>query len=109
MKLFPASAKKTLNMFLQQGELAQVGLDEMGAPEANAAEFQSQGVVDMLEKLTDKFIDERTALEKEEVNAKHAYEMLMQNLKEEIHQAVKDKHHRQLSRTKKLQLKADEK
>ena len=37
-----------------------------------------QGVVDMLEKLHDKFEDERTDLEKEESNARHAYEMLIQ-------------------------------
>ncbi len=32
----------------------------------------------MLEKLHDKFEDERTDLEKEESNARHAYEMLIQ-------------------------------
>ena len=36
----------------------------------------------MLEKLHDKFEDERTDLEKEESNARHAYEMLIQVLGE---------------------------
>ena len=40
--------------------------------------YSFQGVVDMLEKLHDKFEDERTDLEKEESNARHAYEMLIQ-------------------------------
>ena len=43
----------------------------MSAPEANAYEFQSHGVIEMLEKLLDKFIDERTTLEKEEMNSKY--------------------------------------
>ena len=38
---------------------------------------RSQGVVDMLEKLHDKFEDERTDLEKEESNARHAYRVGM--------------------------------
>ena len=36
----------------------------------------------MLEKLHDKFEDERTDLEKEESNARHAYEMLIQVIAE---------------------------
>merc|ERR1719456_1306930 len=79
LSLIPASAKKTINLFLQQGE-SDEGL-AVSAPEANAYEFQSSGVVEMLEKLLDKFIDERTTLEKEEMNSKHAYDMLMQDLK----------------------------
>ena len=51
-------------------------------PSDHRYEFQSQGVVDMLEKLHDKFEDERTDLEKEESNARHAYEMLIQVLGE---------------------------
>merc|ERR1719388_248547 len=56
----------------------------VSAPQANAYEFQSSGIVDMLEKLKDKFEDERTDLEKEESNARHAYEMLMQDLTAQI-------------------------
>ena len=41
-------------------------------------------VVDMLEKLHDKFEDERTDLEKEESNARHAYEMLIQDLTAQV-------------------------
>merc|ERR1719324_494891 len=76
LELIPAEAKRTIEAFIQQ-----MGPDEglaVSAPEANAYEFQSSGVVEMLEKLLDKFIDERTTLEKEEMNSKHAYDMLMQ-------------------------------
>merc|ERR1719333_1368948 len=76
LSLIPAEAKKTIDLFLAQDP---EGL-AVSAPEANAYEFQSSGVVEMLEKLLDKFIDERTTLEKEEMNSKHAYDMLMQDL-----------------------------
>jgi len=67
LKLIPDSAKKTLDLFLQQGEDDDESL-AVTAPEANGYEFQSSGVVEMLEKLLDKFIDERTTLQKEEMN-----------------------------------------
>ena len=38
----------------------------MSAPEADGYEFQSHGIIEVLEKLLDKFIDERTTTEKEE-------------------------------------------
>merc|ERR1719352_1315608 len=58
-RFIPDSAKKVISAFLAQG--AELGEDPMSvsAPESNAYEFQSQGVVDMLEKLHDKFEDER--------------------------------------------------
>merc|ERR1719324_1194039 len=79
----------------------------VSAPEANAYEFQSSGVVEMLEKLLDKFIDERTTLEKEEMNSKHAYDMLMQDLKAQIAQATQDRDEKAETKAKKLQAKAD--
>jgi len=54
------------------------------APEAYAYEYRSSGVLDMLQKLKDKFVDERTALEKEELQKRHAHEMLTQDLKKSI-------------------------
>merc|ERR1719498_240054 len=76
LKGVPASAKRVVEAFLQQSQdpLA------VSAPEANAYEFQSGGVVDMLEKLQDKFRDERTSLEREEMDAKHAFEQMAQDL-----------------------------
>merc|ERR1719386_423668 len=54
--------------------------EDLGAPEANAYEFQSGGVVAMLEKLLHKFEDELFALEKAEMNAQANYDMLAQKL-----------------------------
>merc|ERR1712151_1307045 len=73
----------------------------------NAYEFQSSGVIEMLEKLLDKFIDERTNLEKEEMNSKHAYDMLMQDLKAQIAQATSDRDEKAEFKAATLQSKAD--
>merc|ERR1719171_1992932 len=61
----------------------------------------------MLEKLLDKFIDERTTLEKEDMNSKHAYDMLMQDLKAQIAQATQDRDEKAETKAAKLQAKAD--
>jgi len=108
LQLIPAEAKKAIDAFIQQDqeEWAPEGL-AVSAPEANAYEFQSNGVIEMLEKLLDKFIDERTTLEKEEMNSKHAYDMLMQDLNAQIAQATKDRDEKAESKAKALQAKAD--
>ena len=43
----------------------------VSAPEAKAYEFQSGAVIQMLVKLLDKSIAERTTLETEDINSKH--------------------------------------
>mmetsp|Transcript_4595 Transcript_4595/g.7443 ORF Transcript_4595/g.7443 Transcript_4595/m.7443 type:complete len:669 (+) Transcript_4595:54-2060(+) len=103
LHLIPAEAKKAIDLFLMQDP---EGL-AVSAPEANAYEFQSSGVIEMLEKLLDKFIDERTSLEKEEMNSKHAYDMLMQDLNAQIAQATQDRDEKAETKAKKLQAKAD--
>jgi hypothetical protein len=82
LKLVPAQSKKALTNFLQQDpELA------YAAPEANAYEFQSGGVVEMLEKLNDEFSSKKTDLEKEELGAQQAYEQIRQQLADNIENA----------------------
>jgi len=104
LSLIPKEAKQAIDAFLQQG--GEEGL-AVSAPEANAYEFQSSGVVEMLEKLLDKFIDERTTLQKEEMNSKHAYDMLMQDLNAQIAQATQDRDEKAETKAKTLQAKAD--
>jgi len=106
LALIPKEAKKAIDLFLETGEDEPEGL-AVSAPEANAYEFQSHGIIEMLEKLLDKFIDERTTLEKEEMNSKHAYDMLMQDLKAQIAQATQDRDQKAETKAKKLQAKAD--
>jgi sugar-specific transcriptional regulator TrmB len=82
LKLVPVASKKALTAFLQQApEL------DVAAPEANAYEFQSGGVVDMLEKLNDEFSNKKTELEKEELGAQQGFEQIMQQLADNIENA----------------------
>jgi hypothetical protein len=77
MPLVPAHEKALITSFLAASS-------EAGAPEANAYEFQSGGIVAVLEKLKLKFEDQRLALEKEEMSAKASYEVLLQQLTDDI-------------------------
>jgi len=106
LSLIPAEAKRAIDAFVQEDQEDYAGL-AVSAPEANAYEFQSSGVVEMLTKLLDKFVDERTTLEKEEMNSKHAYDMLMQDLNAQVAQAEKDRDAKAESKAKALQAKAD--
>merc|ERR1719161_2692328 len=84
-------AKSTLLSFLAESQssermLAQdVGL-EVTAPEAAVYEGQSGGIIDMMEQLSAKLEDEKETLEKEEANARHSYDMMMQSLTDKIEQ-----------------------
>merc|ERR1712038_1288050 len=104
LTLIPKEAKEAINVFLQQEP--DEGL-AVSAPEAYGYEFQSQGVIEMLEKLLDKFIGERTVLEKEEMNSVQAFEMLIQDLTAQLEQANQDRTEKAETKAKKLQAKAD--
>jgi hypothetical protein len=106
MSLIPDAAKRAIEAFVQQDP---EGTDYMAvqSPESAAYEFQSQGIIEMLEKLLDKFIGERTTLEKDEMNSRHAYEMLMQDLKNQISFATKDREEKAAYKAKTLQKKSD--
>merc|ERR1719460_2300634 len=60
-------------------------------PQANAYEGQAGGIVDMLNGLKEKFEDEQSDLEKKEMNAKNAHEMLAADLKSQIKDATEDR------------------
>jgi len=85
LKRVPASAKRTIVAFLAVDKQDPLSVS---APEAAAYEFQSGGIVTMLEKLEDKFKAELDGFEKEELNAKHSYMMLVQELVNQIEQAT---------------------
>jgi len=104
LELIPKEAKNAISIFLEQDPAEGLAVT---APEAYGYEFQSQGVIEMLEKLLDKFIDERTVLEKEEMNSKHAFDMLIQDLTAQIEQAKQDREEKAETKAKKLQAKAD--
>jgi len=103
MKLIPSDAKRAIDAFLQEPD---EGL-AVSAPEANAYEFQSSGVIDMLEKLLDKFIAERTTLLKEEANKKHDWQMMTQDLQASLAQGEQDKTEKSQAKAAALQARAD--
>jgi cell division septum initiation protein DivIVA len=104
ISLIPEEAKRTIDAFLEQND--QEGLTS-GAPEAYGYEFQSAGVIEMLDKLLDKFVGERTQLEKEEMNNKNAYVMTKTDLEGSIKQATQDVAEKTALKGKILEAKAD--
>ena len=66
--------------------------------DAAGYEFQSHGIIEMLEQLLNKFIDKRMETEKSEMNSRHALEMLMQDLHAQIDQSTTDRGRRWRSR-----------
>mmetsp|Transcript_162138 Transcript_162138/g.296040 ORF Transcript_162138/g.296040 Transcript_162138/m.296040 type:complete len:690 (-) Transcript_162138:85-2154(-) len=77
LRLLPQPAKKALWAFMQQAQPEELSYE---APEANAYEFQSGGVIDILQKLKLEFSKKKMELDKEELQTQHAYEMLKQSL-----------------------------
>jgi len=84
----PEKVQRTVSAFLEMttGEEGMLP----GAPEANAYEFQSGGIVELLEKLHDEFSTKKTEAEKEEMNSRHAHEMVSQDLSDSIENAESD-------------------
>jgi chromosome segregation ATPase len=107
-KLFPAESRKIINAFLTMGTDESHGL-KASAPEANAYEFQSQGVVDMLDKLLGKFDEERTLLEEEETEAVHSFDMLKADLDNQLSAARAANSEKSQAKAKALQGAADSK
>jgi len=76
------------------------------APKPKTYEFQSGGVISMLESLQDKFVDERNTLESEEQAKKHAFELLAQRLEAQAVQSNKEEQEKTQFKAKKMQTKA---
>jgi len=104
LSLMPESAKQSIASFLSDSDS---GID-VSAPEANAYEFQSGGIVDMLEGLLDKFIAKKTALEKEESESKQAFEMLLSDLTAMIARSTEERDTSKATKSKKLGKKASD-
>lgn len=80
-KLPPAAVRKVAAFLALQQK------GRTGAPELDSLEFSSDRIEDMLNELRDKFTDERSKLEKEEMTLHHAHQSLMQELTTMISQA----------------------
>jgi predicted nucleic acid-binding Zn-ribbon protein len=86
LKMLPMLAKRTLLAFLNSD--AKQDPLSVSAPQAAAYESQSGGVVEMLEKLLDKFRAELDGYQKEEMNSKFNYQTLYQELVSNIDEAT---------------------
>merc|ERR1719321_1917244 len=104
LRLVPISTKHALMSFLQQGQDPSA---TYSAPEANAYEFQSGGIVDMLEKLKKQFKNQKLGLEEEEMDAVHGYENIMQELTDNIENAEAEIARRSKVKAEREQDKAD--
>jgi len=100
------AAKQQIKAFLAQADPDEDFLSRR-APEANAYEFQSGGVVEMLEKLLDKFVEEKRDLEKEEMNAQHSFEMIKQDLTDNVENATAEAADRSALKSKREQAAAN--
>merc|ERR1719352_1611660 len=78
----PGSVKPLIAALMQAEDLDE--LDQPTNPPVAAYEAQSGGVVEMLEKLLEEFRGEISALEKEEMETKHAYDLLALSLSDQI-------------------------
>jgi len=93
-KISPTEASQYLDAFLKgHEERAPVNslLMESQVPEAAGYEFQSGGVVSLLEKLEDQFKEERNTLKMEELKKKNSFKTLVAGLDSENSDAKKDK------------------
>jgi len=81
----PVQAKSIISAFLGMNQDS-----EFEPPEAKAYEAQSGGIIEMLKKLLDEFRAKLGQCQKEEMNSKHAYNMVQQDLVDSIENANKD-------------------
>jgi len=117
LRLVPWTTKKALSAFLQESSnpLDDHAVDALGnedglsvsAPEANAYEFQSGGVVQMLEKLKSQFDTEKRSLEQEMLEAQNAFQMVMQQLTDNVENGEHEISERSAMRAQTEQEKAD--
>jgi len=104
----PAQAQSMIAAFL--GIMGKDMLDDMGgAPEANAYEFQSGGIISMLKKLKDEFRTKLADCQKEEMNSKHAYDMVVQDLVDTIENSNASIEEKKITRARKQEKAAQDK
>merc|ERR1719456_143964 len=92
----PAHAKKVITAFLQRDSepmsaLMQDAAEMIAAPEAAGFEGSSGGILQMISDLEAKFNDERDDLEKKEAEERHSYDMLAQELTDQIEAALAER------------------
>lgn len=84
----PSNVQRTLAAFVDMNSGADFLTQD--APEANAYEFQSGGILDLLKKLREDFTSKRSEAEKGEMNSKAASELMCQDLYDQIENMKSD-------------------
>jgi len=102
LNLIPEDAKKAIDAFFQDAD--EFSEDQ---PATAAYEHQSQGIIDMLEKLLNKFVDELRDMEKEEGESLHAFEMLIDDMNAQIDDSTRRRNEKAEEKALKLQAKAE--
>jgi hypothetical protein len=82
---------------------------EIPNPQAAAFEGSSGGIIDLVEKIGEKFTEELRALEKAEFNAKSAHQMMQKDLKGQIAQAKMERGMKETTKAKTLEDEAEAK
>merc|ERR1719420_1130202 len=103
----PSHAKQVITAFLQRDSepmsaLMQDAQEMIAAPEAAAFEGSSGGILTMIEDLESKFNDERDDLEKSEAEDRHTYDMLAQELTDQLEAAIRERKSQFSTKNKKL-------
>merc|ERR1719262_1073522 len=75
----------------------------LGTPQANAAEFQSSGIVDLFKKINGDFDEKLTALQKQEMQDKHSHTLLMADLTTQKNVATASHQEKSEARSKALE------
>jgi len=89
----PESAVQVLRSFIEKSSRTR-SEDDLSAPEGNKFESQSGGVVEMMERLTERLEDQKTTLEQEFVKARGAYQMTQQTLTDQLDRDLTLRNHK---------------
>lgn len=113
----PDAVQRSIAAFIEmstdgpQANFNDGGEEQLGyeAPEANAYESQSGGILDLLKKLKKEFTEKRSEAEKAEMNSQGAFNMISQDLHDQIEANTKDVADKSESKESKTEQKADDK
>merc|ERR1719487_1315568 len=94
---------------LQEAEDEGISIEQPSAPSAAAFEGSSGGIIELVEKIGDKFMEEKRDLEKREFNAKSAFEVMQKDLNGQIATAAMEKGMKETTKAKTLEAEAEAK
>jgi len=99
-----AESRRIIDAFLMKGDDDEAHRAVQN-PEAHGYSFQSQGVIDLLDKLSEKFDKQRNDMRDQERQNKEAFQLLTQKLNAEIQEATRQRSVKSEARAAKLEKK----